>query len=156
MSGVESLHGTSAYLDSNVFIYALEGQVGPLRSAAAWLLRVAYDGSCVARTSLVSRAEALVRPLRMHQVTLADRYRGLLSGSGPVLVYALDERVIEFAAGLRADYPSLKLVDALHVATAVRTGCDVLITADRRLATVAARIQVVPLDSFAKASDETS
>lgn len=146
MNSFDELHGRSVYLDSNVFIYAFEAEAGALRRATAQLLREARERRCAACTSLISRAEVLVRPLRFKQIELADRYRSLLSGAGAVGLYAVDEHVVERAAELRADYPSLRLPDALHVATAMHAGCDALITGDRRLEVVSARIAIILLD----------
>lgn len=73
----------------------------------------------------------------------------LLSGSDMIEVWAMDVWSADPAAELPADYPALRLPDALHVATAVQAGCDALVTADRRLTSVATRIGVSSLDQFA-------
>lgn len=145
---VSDFHGKTVYLDSNVFIYAFEGQAGPASDVAGLVLRDASAGALVARTSLIARAEALVRPMRLRQTELTDRYRMLLSGAAIVSVYAIDEAVVELSAELRADYTTLKLVDAIHIATAIRTGCEAFVTGDRRLGVAAARIRVVLLDDL--------
>ncbi|MGH8117238.1 MAG: type II toxin-antitoxin system VapC family toxin [Rhodanobacteraceae bacterium] len=144
------IDGKRLYLDSNIFIFALEADAGALRRAAADLLRAARARRCTVVTGLLSRAEVLVRPLRTQQVGLADRYRRLLSGSDMTELCAMEVRSVDLAAELRADYPTLRLPDALHVAVAVQAGCDALVTADRRLAVVAARIRVLPLDQLAQ------
>ena len=142
------LRDTTVYLDSNVFIYALEAPGASAHSAAARLLEDIHAQACAGATSLLTRAEVLVRPLRDREVTLAERYRLLLSGAGAIDLYALDPDVIELSAALRADYPALKLPDALHLATAIHTDCDVFITGDKRLAAASARIPVVILDQI--------
>ncbi|MGH8453900.1 MAG: type II toxin-antitoxin system VapC family toxin [Nevskiales bacterium] len=148
MKSPGELRGALLYLDSNVFIYAFEAQAGPLRQAIGQLLRWVYEDQCTSGTSLITRAEVLVRPLRMRQTELADRYRRLLSGDGPVSIHGLDEQTVDQAAELRADYPVLKLPDALHIATAVQAGCDLYITGDQRLGAVASRIPVLTLDQL--------
>jgi predicted nucleic acid-binding protein len=148
MKTLDELHGANLYLDSNVFIYAFEAVAGPLRQAIAQLFRQIYSGQCVSGTSLIARCEVLVRPLRLRQTELADRYRSLLSGDSIVSIYGLDERTADLAAELRADYPTLKLPDALHIATAIQRGCDALVTGDRRLETVSARIAVIRFDQL--------
>lgn len=148
MKSFDQWHGARLYLDSNVFIYALEGRTDAVRRATAQLLREIHAQRCTAATSLIARAEVLVRPLRLQQVELADRYRALLSGASAVLVYAVDENVVDRAAGLRADYPVLRLPDALHIATAMQAGCDAFITGDRRLDVVSARIAVTTIDQL--------
>jgi predicted nucleic acid-binding protein len=146
MKSLDELNDASLYLDSNVFIYAFEAVTGPLRQSIGLLLRRIYAGQCTAGTSLIARCEVLVRPLHLRQTELADRYRELLSGAGAVTVHGLDEATVDFAAELRADYPVLKLPDALHLATAIKIGCDVFVTGDRKLDVVSARISVLPLE----------
>lgn len=146
MKSIDELSGTRLYLDSNVFIYAFEAQTDAVRGATAQLLREVHAQHVSAVTSLISRAEVLVRPLRLKQGELADRYRALLSGAGAVVLYGVDESVVDRAAELRAEYPVLKLPDALHIATAMQVGCDAFVTGDRRLDVVSPRIAVLTLD----------
>lgn len=148
MNELDELRGARLYLDSNVFIYAFEAQPGPLRQATGQLLRWVWGGASTAGTSLLARAEVLVRPLRLRQAELADRYRSLLSGAAPVTIFALDRQVVDAAAELRADYPALRLPDAVHLASALRAQCDVFVTGDQRLSTFAARIAVLTLDQL--------
>lgn len=148
MSESASLAGASLYLDSNVFIYAFEGRSGALRDATSRIVRGVFAGDNLGYTSVLTRAEVLVRPLGQRQTALADRYRRLLSTAGPVEVKAVESRVADLAAELRADYPSLKLPDALHLATAIHADCSAFITGDKRLAVVSARIPVLILDQL--------
>ena len=151
MRSLERLHGSTLYLDANVFIYAFEGPPGPVRGIAAQLLRDVHSERCEGATSVVTRAEVLVRPLRMKQVELADRYRALLSGTDALALHVMDENVADRAAELRADYPVLKLPDAMHIATAMLAGCDAFVTGDVRLSIVSARIAVLTLDQLQSA-----
>lgn len=143
MDTLEALDGASLYFDSNVFIYALESPDRTLRRRHQALFHYLSEKRCDACTSLLTRAEVLVRPLRLKQIELADRYRMLLSGVGAIGLYGVDEDIVDRAAGLRADYPTLRLPDALHVATALSAGCDAIVTNDLRLNAVSARISVL-------------
>lgn len=142
------IRGANLYLDSNVLIYAFEGGPDAPRRTAGQLLREIYTQRCSAATSIIARTEVLVRPLRLRQTVLANRYRALLSTGSPIVSHTVDERIAESAAELRADYPALKLPDAMHVATAICIGCDALVTSDKRLRIVSARIAVLSLDLF--------
>ena len=146
MTESASLSGVSLYLDSNVFIYAFEGRSGALRDAASRVVRGVFAGENPGYTSVLTRAEVLVRPLGQRQTELADRYRRLLATSGPFEVESVESHVADLAAEFRADYPSLKLPDALHLATAIQADCGAFITGDKRLAVVSARIPVLILD----------
>lgn len=55
---------------------------------------------------------------------------------GRVHLLRVDDDVLDTAGGLPP--PALRTLDALHVATAVRAGVDVLVTYDRRMAEAAA------------------
>lgn len=151
MTESASLSGISLYLDSNVFIYAFEGRSCALREAASRVVRRVFAGENPGCTSVLSRAEVLVRPLGQRQTELADRYRRLLCAAGPVDIKSVEPRVADLAAELRADYPSIKLPDALHLATAIQADCGAVITGDKRLAVVSARIPVLILDQISTA-----
>jgi len=113
------------------------------------LLICSFAGENSDCTTVLIRAEALVRPLGQRQAELADRYWRLLSAAGRVQVKPAEAHIADLAAEPRADYPSLKLPDALHLPTAIQTDCGAFITGDKRLAIVSARIPVVILDQIA-------
>lgn len=148
---VNALHGEASYLDSNVLIYGLEGPCGAIRSGVGGILRDIHLGRLRGYTSLITRAEVLVYPLRHALMELADRYRALLSGDGTIVVQTLDQRTVDRAAELRAEYPVLRLPDALHLATALRSRCRTFITADKRLTAASGRIEVLLLDELGSA-----
>jgi predicted nucleic acid-binding protein len=145
---VESLHGATCYLDSNVLIYAFESKSSALRRSIGSIVRGMHLGHCRGCTSLITRAEVLVFPLRHAQLELANRYRTLLSSEGAIVVQALDLGTVDRAAELRAEYPVLRLPDALHLATALQSRCRSFITADKRLGVVSGRIEVLLLDEL--------
>lgn len=142
---VEDLRGHEAYLDSNVIIYAFEGaEPAALRSLRALFADLA-SGATGARTSLLTRAEVLVRPLRERQDELAAAYRELLSGTRDVAVQPIDAAVVDRAAALRASHHALHLPDALHLATAVLCRCRYFVTSDKRLPASVGSVTVMPL-----------
>ena len=75
-------------------------------------------------------AECLVGPARRGDEAVAT-VRAFLARL-PIEVLALDEEVAVAAATLRARHRTLKLPDALVIATAQLHGADRLITTDRR------------------------
>jgi predicted nucleic acid-binding protein len=82
----------------------------------------------------LSVMECLVGPLRASNVLLEEKYKNWFDN---ILVVPLPGIVFREAARLRADHPSLKTPDALHLATAVHYNCDELWTNDDRLSKVA-------------------
>ena len=136
--------GDRVYVDTNLFIYAVE-QVMPFAPQVKHLLEAADEGPVTLVTSLLTLAETLVMPLRQENVSLIDVYRELFTLPPPGLIVApLDADILEQAARLRASTPSFYLPDAIHLATAQTRQCDLFLTNDSRLQ-VALGIEVVLL-----------
>ena len=81
-------------------------------------------------------AEVMVHPLALGAGATVDEFLDAIGAT----VVAIDKRLARQAAGLRARHRSLRLPDALSLATALRAGAD-LVTLDQRLRRVARREQ---------------
>jgi uncharacterized protein len=79
-------------------------------------------------------AETIVRPLQRGSDTTVDQF---LDSAG-IAVLAIDRRIARRAAMLRAEHPSLRLPDAMSLATAITTEAT-LLTLDKRLGRIARR-----------------
>jgi predicted nucleic acid-binding protein len=116
------------YLDSVPVIYLVE-QVTPFEAAvrahvtAAGLVLVAGE---------LTRMECLVMPLRNNNQTLIAEFEDFFTNQVSELVFP-SRAVFDRAAGIRAQYQGIKTPDALHLAAAVESGCDVFLTNDQRL-----------------------
>jgi predicted nucleic acid-binding protein len=135
------------YLDANVLIAAFEA-TGARSDHAWWILDAIEAGEFVAVTSELTLAEVLVRPLQEGDDELARRYQEIVAPSSSIEVPVVDRRVLVEAAILRTMSRSLRLPDAIHVATARLAGCRHIISDDRRIP-FAAEIKVVPLGPHA-------
>ena len=128
------------YLDANAIILAMEGEV-PAAEAMIGIMEHRSAGFAVV-TSELSLAEILVVPIRERDLPRIEVYVGLLArgeaGDTQIECRDVSRDVLLSAARLRAAHPSLKLPDAIHLATAERTGCSHIITGDKRLAAHAA------------------
>ncbi|WP_083656829.1 type II toxin-antitoxin system VapC family toxin [Mongoliimonas terrestris] len=120
------------YLDTNVFILAYEG-AGAAAGPARRLLGAVETGAVAAVTSEITLAEVLVGALKQGDDGLAAIYRQILMDDDAFTVWPVDRTVLELSADLRVRHASLKLPDAIHLATAVRTVCTHVATADDRL-----------------------
>jgi len=132
MGVIGDLAGQSVYLDSNVFIYAVEGitpYVHPLRE----LLEAVETGSVSAVTSELALAELLVRPVADEHVSLQSQYKEMLQSGDGFQVVPISRPILVEAARLRGSLRALKLPDAIHIATARASGCTVFLTNDRSL-----------------------
>lgn len=122
------------YCDANVFIEALEGE-GPLARALDALFSSVARKSLTLVTSALTLAEILQKPLEDGDRTLVTAYLVLLSNdrSGLVETVDVERAILVDAALIRARKKSLKLPDAIHIATAERSGCVRFLSRDQRL-----------------------
>ena len=79
-------------------------------------------------------AETIVRPLQQGTDATVDQF---LDSSG-VAVVPIDRAIARRAAALRAEHPSLRLPDAMSLATAIATD-SALLTLDKKLRRLAQR-----------------
>ncbi len=121
------------YLDTNVFITAME-QAGARSDHAWWVLSSLEDGEFLGVTSELTLSEVLVKPMERGAGAVVDAYQGMISPSDGFEVLPVDRAVLIAAARLRAGRASLKLPDAIHVATAQLGGCAFFVSADERIA----------------------
>jgi len=146
---LEALHGSRVYLDSNALIYTVEVAAAQQSPTITAFFAAIEKVLLAAFASPLVRAEALVLPLRNREDGLTQIYRDLLATSGGVRSAPVDDDAAELAARLRAEYSSLKLLDALHLAVALGAGCEILLSADRRLQTAAVgRLTVLSIEDL--------
>jgi len=128
------------YFDANVFIYAVEGSddiAGRLRTLFELLSR----NRNLAVTSELTLAEVLPRadPIRRRNYLELILYSGLFDlypVTRDVLMETADYRRIAGVSRPDASKPYAsmpKLPDAIHVVTAVRAGCDRMLSFDQAL-----------------------
>jgi predicted nucleic acid-binding protein len=116
------------YLDANVFIYAIEGSpevAAPLQHLFELFRRKRSTGV----TSELTLAEVLPR------ATTAQRrmYLDLIIWSRTFDLQPVSRDVLVETADYRRIARMPKLPDAIHVVTAIRTGCRIVLSADSRL-----------------------
>ena len=115
------------YLDAAPVIYAIEqvpryaGAVDA-RLSAAEVVQVVSD---------LTRMECRVKPLRDGNSDLLKDYDDYFEGVVAEIV-ALSREVMDRATAIRGQY-GFKTPDAIHLAAAVISGCDVFLTNDHRL-----------------------
>ena len=115
------------YLDTAPVIYTIE-QV-PLYATAV-NERLLAPG-VVAVVSDLTRMECRVKPLRDGNADLLRDYDDYFE-KAVAEVIALSREVIDRATEIRARH-SFKTPDAIHLAAAVWSGCDIFLTNDHRL-----------------------
>ncbi len=119
------------YLDSNVVIWLTEGAAGK-RAAVVARLRALGDRASYLVVSDLVRLESRVKPLASGDGRLLLAYDTLFA-SPKVSTAAFETAVFDRATDIRARY-GFQTADALHLAAAIEAGCDLFVTADRKLA----------------------
>ena len=114
-------------LDSAPIIYLVEG-VAPLVSALEARLVVP---ATVQVCSELARLECRVKPIRDEERSLLDAFDRYFADVVTEIV-PLSRSVIDQATLLRAKY-GFKTPDAIHLAAAITSGCDLFLTNDRHL-----------------------
>jgi len=124
------------YLDSCLWIYAVEDPAGKGRSVLDRLL-ADIESQDILLSHLI-RMECLVEPIRTQHADLVNQYEGIWALGD---VADLTRADFDLAAKLRANF-RLKTPDALHLAVAATNRCDELWTNDSRLSSVATGVTV--------------
>lgn len=119
-----------AYLDACIAIYYVEKDAALAPAIEAGLFPPDGNGPSAAYSDLV-RLECRVSPLRRGDQELLARFDAFF-GVADMVKIDLDQAVFDLATELRANH-AVKTPDALHLAAAIRGGCDAFWTNDDRL-----------------------
>ena len=133
------------HVDAGVIIAFLDGDDAH-HDAARSALSNALDNAERLSIAASALAECLVGPAR--RSTKAVELVRTVIDRLPVSVVHLDEEIATQAAMLRARHRSLKLPDALVIATAEHSSADHLITTDRKWPTAKAMKLTVSIEQI--------
>lgn len=133
-------------LDSMCFIYqfAQHQKYSPFTNT---LFTLMGSGKISASTSTISIAEVFVEPERRKDRITIENYEKFFESLPNLKLFAVDWNAARFAAKLRATYSSLKILDALQLATSLLSGCNGFVTNDARLTQIK-EIPVIFLSDF--------
>ncbi|MDO5624198.1 MAG: type II toxin-antitoxin system VapC family toxin [Pseudomonadota bacterium] len=123
------LRGQKVYFDTNVLVYFFDRN--PLYfPVAAALIQAVDRGDCFGFTGDAVVAELMVHPYKSNSPAEIARGKAFFARKNFITVLGHDAQAFDTAARLRAA-SSLKLMDALHCATAIQAGCRFFVTHDR-------------------------
>ncbi len=125
----EQLSGKRVYFDTNIIIYLVEGFTG-FSSVLDELQQLLALNACSAVTSELTLTETLVKPFKDESLTGITVFRSTLEQS-EIFQLKPTTREIHIDAAKIAAHFSLKVPDAIHVATAKQCLCDVFLTNDK-------------------------
>ncbi len=132
MGLMEDLQQKITYFDTSIFVYSVENNQ-EFGSICQELMLGLENNQLNAITSELTLSEALVFPFRNAHLETQRKYQEIIETSGSLLVVPIVRHILIRAAELRAGQPSLKTPDAIHLATALETGCEVFLTNDTRI-----------------------
>jgi predicted nucleic acid-binding protein len=135
MGMIVTISQKNIYLDSNVFIYLLEGypEFVPLLKN---IFKLIDNGSLQAITSELTLAETLVKPMADKNFSLQQIYQNTIQASAVLQVIPITRDILIEAATLRAESGvsgPIRLPDAIHIATARANHCQTFLTNDKQL-----------------------
>lgn len=133
------------YLDTAPLIYYVEANPGYVTKMDVVITAV-ENNPIDATSSVITLVEILSRPLQLEDHRLVQEYRDILINSGELRLIPVTVQIAGIAADLRARY-NFRTPDALHMATAIHTGCDIFLTNDMDLKRVT-EIIVLALDEL--------
>ena len=119
------------FLDTAPIIYFLD-EPSPLRVKTEQILSEMIENHVEIVTSVVSCMEYLVHPYRRQDVRAIHALWQFVDGCG-IKVMEVTRATAEKAAQIRAEFPAFKSMDAIQLATAQVSGCDIFLTNDKQL-----------------------
>ena len=128
MGLLDEIEGPQVYLDTNIFIYAVEG-FDRFEEEINLLFSAVEQGEIEAITSELTLAEALVKPFKEGKERYQQIYREALQHRASFHLMSVTRPLLVESARLRAS-TGLRLPDAIHLATAQEAGCSTLVTND--------------------------
>lgn len=126
--------GKSIYIDANIFIYFLDGQE-PFASMVTPFLEKVMLGEIIGCTGDAVIAEVMVHPYKLGNLAMIEQFKAFFGQENFLSILSHDGKAFDLAASISGK-KGMKLVDSLHMATALQTGCDYLITHDKGIKSV--------------------
>ena len=142
---LERIRGQRVYIDTNIFIYFLEQHERYFDSVLPFF-QLFNDGASLAYTGDAVVAETLYKPYQINDALRVSEFKEFFNNDEFITVLPHTKKVFELAAEL-APTRGMKLIDALHYATAAIAGCRFILTNDRGFASSDA-IEVLYLEGI--------
>ena len=135
MALLSAITGPFVYLDTNIFIYALEAFPEYVVEMTA-LFDALDSGQFQAVTSELTLAETLVKPIMDNDRVRQAAYEQAIQSVRSLHVVPVNRRILIQAAEIRAS-SGLRLPDAIHAATSRLASCETFLTNDSQFRSVA-------------------
>lgn len=133
MGLIDKLLCRAVYFDTNIFIYLLEGSVEYAKQIRSIKLAI-EAGEFKVFSSEIIFSEILPLHVKANDHDKIQIIIEFLSASGAFNLVPADRDVC-IQSGFLRGMAGMKTPDALHVATAIQSGCDIFLTNDKRIKT---------------------
>ena len=122
------IQGQRIYFDANFLIYFFD-RTEPYVKVVSQIILACDRNEVFGCTGDAAVAELMVYPYRKRDEIEIARGKAFFMRENFLQVLSLDSAVFDSASRLRAE-TGMKLIDALHYATALKAGCKFFITND--------------------------
>lgn len=117
------------YLDTSPVIYYLQEKDDYYDKVELFLRE---NDSARYVSSVLTLSEFYTYVYRYKEESLSQSFKDFIKNTY-MTITPVDETIADKAARIRGEFKGFKMVDALHLATAVIQGCDVFLTNDNQL-----------------------
>lgn len=133
MGLIDEISSSTIYsLDTNIFIYAY-GKIGRQGSQSQDLLQKLSQIKPKIYISVIVIEEFLIQIYKQKLDKQLTFYENFLTMQGLINVVDINRSIARQAAQIRAQYPSIRTPDALHLACALESQAEVFLTFEKRL-----------------------
>ena len=122
------------FVDTAPFIYFIEKDSNNPQyyEKVKAFFKYGYDNDKRFVSSVITMEEYFVFPYRNKAYSLIDMFNRLVATTDMEIV-EINQEIAKKAAQIRAEYKGFKAMDALQLATACLSGCDLFLTNDKQL-----------------------
>lgn len=123
-----------AFVDTAPFIYFIEKDNNNPRyhEEVKNFFRYGYDNNREFVSSVITMEEYFVFPYRNKVYLFIDAFNRLIETTD-MEIMEINREIAKKAAQIRAEYKGFKAMDALQLAAACLSGCDLFLTNDKQL-----------------------
>ena len=144
---ITRMQGSRVYFDTNIFIYVLDNIIG-LADVCVPFFKAIEAHDIFGCSGDMAIAELLVKPMQTDDRVNIERIHALFDNElGYFEAIPHPRETLVLAAQLRATQ-RLKMIDAIHAATAIKGGCKYFVTHDAGLAKNFQGLEVVDIKAF--------
>ena len=134
-----------AFVDANALIYYIEG-ADSLHEKVRQLFTTLLSADVQLVTNEIVFAECLYGAYPRKDDALVALYKDLLNDTEQFEVLGIDMTLLDEAANIGAQV-GLKLIDAMHLCSAITSSCDVLVTNDQKFKS-SAELKIIQISSL--------